>query len=332
MADTRFDVVGVGNAIVDILVHVEEPFLDEHSLAKGTMSLVDSEQAETLYSAVGAGIEASGGSAANTVAGIASLGGSACFIGKVRNDQLGSIFTHDIRTVGVTFDSAPADDGPATARCLVLVTPDAQRTMSTFLGASVNFAPEDLDEDAIADAKVTYLEGYLWDPPAAKDAFRRAVRVAHDAGRDVALSLSDRFCVDRHRTEFRDLVEHHVDLLFANEDELMALYETDSFDAALQAVRGACQTAALTRSEKGSVILANGEVHVVDAEPVANVIDTTGAGDLYAAGFLHGFCQGREPFDCARLGGIAAAEVISHIGARPQTSLASLVAQRSDAS
>lgn len=326
--EARFDVVGVGNAIVDVLVQVEDTFLTAHDLAKGTMALIDAGAAETLYTAVGAGVEISGGSAANTMAGIASLGGRASFIGKVRDDQLGGIFAHDIRAVGVTFDTAPAAEGPATARCLVLVTPDAQRTMNTFLGACVNLTPDDIDTEVIAAAKVTYLEGYLWDPPAAKDAFRKAAQAAHEAGREVALSLSDPFCVNRYRDEFRDLVAHHVDLLFANEDELKALYEADSFDAALQDVRGACRIAALTRSEKGSVVLADGEIHVADAEPVDAVVDTTGAGDLYAAGFLHGHTQGHSPYDCARMGSIAAAEVISHIGARPQTLLSELVAQR----
>jgi sugar/nucleoside kinase (ribokinase family) len=325
MAKASLDVVGLGNAIVDVLSHAEDEFLASHGLAKGAMTLIDAEAAETLYAAMGPGIEMSGGSAANTLAGLASLGGQGAFIGKVRDDQLGAVFAHDIRAAGIRFETGFATAGPPTARCLVLVTPDAQRTMQTFLGAAVDLGPEDVDPAVIESAEVTYLEGYLWDPPRAKQAFLKAAEIAHGAGRRVALTLSDPFCVERHRAEFRDLVENHVDILFANEIEITALYETTDFDTALAAVRGRCDLAALTRSEKGSVVVAGRETHAVPAAPVERVVDTTGAGDLYAAGFLYGAVRGFAPAECARLGGLAAAEAISHLGARPETSLAALV-------
>jgi sugar/nucleoside kinase (ribokinase family) len=262
------------------------------------------------------------------MAGLASLGGSAAFIGRVRNDQLGGIFRHDIRATGVHFETPAAVEGAPTARCLIFVTPDAQRTMQTFLGASTDLGPADVDENLIGASAVTYLEGYLWDKPLAKDAFQRAARRAHQVGRKVALSLSDPFCVDRHRADFRKLISGHVDVLFANEAELKSLYETDSFDAALQRARADCEVAALTRSEKGAVVIAGEEVHVVDAAPVSKVVDTTGAGDLYAAGFLFGYTRGLPLDLCSRIGAIAAAEVISHFVARPETSLADLVAAK----
>jgi sugar/nucleoside kinase (ribokinase family) len=277
---------------------------------------------------MGPGAEVSGGSAANTMAGIAALGGRGAFIGKVRNDQLGGIFRHDIRAAGVAFETAAATEGPPTARSLILVTPDAQRTMNTFLGAAVELSPDDLDVKAIESAQVTYMEGYLWDPPAAKQAFLAAAKLAHGAGRKVSLTLSDPFCVERHRDSFLDLVRGHVDVLFANEVEIRALYQTDSFDAALQKVRGHCAIAVLTRSAKGAVVLSGDETHVIDAEPIAKLVDTTGAGDLYAAGFLAGLTRGETLYDCGRMGAIAAAEVISHIGARPEADLAALVRQR----
>ncbi|HLI10133.1 MAG TPA: adenosine kinase [Alphaproteobacteria bacterium] len=323
---TRFDVVGIGNAIVDVLAHAEDAILEKLGLVKGAMTLVDASAAETLYAHMAAAIECSGGSAANTIAGLASLGGRAAFIGKVKRDQLGEVFAHDIRALGVHFATPPAVFGAATARCLVFITPDAQRTMQTFLGACVELGPEDIDEALIAAAKVTYLEGYLWDPPRAKEALLKACEIAHAHGRKVALSLSDPFCVKRHRTEFRELVAGHVDILFANEQEIMALYQSPDFDAAMRAVRGHCEIAALTRSEKGSVVLNGKDVHVIDAAP-AQVLDTTGAGDLYAAGFLHGYAQGHDPAACGRLGALCAAEVIGHIGARPARPLAELCAQ-----
>jgi sugar/nucleoside kinase (ribokinase family) len=322
------DVVGLGNAIVDVIAHAEDAFLAAEGMAKGAMTLIEAERAETLYARMGPGVESSGGSAANTMAGIASLGGRAAFIGKVKDDQLGAIFAHDIRAAGVAFRTRPAHGGAPTARCLIFVTPDAQRTMNTYLGASVELGPEDVDEALIAAAQVTYLEGYLWDRPRAKDAFRKAARIAHEAGRKVALTLSDPFCVERHRAEFQELVRGPIDILFANEAEIRALWQVRDFDAALSAARGLVQIAALTRSEKGSVVLSNGKTESVPAEPVQRVVDTTGAGDLYAAGFLYGLTQGRPPAEAARIGAIAAAEVIAHVGARPERPLKALVAER----
>jgi sugar/nucleoside kinase (ribokinase family) len=325
MAERLLDVVGIGNAIVDVLAHADDAFLTRQGLEKGAMALIDAPRAEALYAAMGGAVEVSGGSAANTIAGLASLGARAGFIGKVGRDGLGEIFRHDIRANGVVFETPPAASATPTARCLIFVTSDAQRTMNTYLGASVEIEAEDVDTGLIGRAKVTYLEGYLWDRPAAKAAFLKAAEAAHDAGRKVALSLSDGFCVDRHRAEFRDLVRNHVDILFANEWEIRSLWQVEDFDAALQATRGLCDVAALTRSAKGSVILAGEEVHVVDAAPVARIVDTTGAGDLYAAGFLHGYTRGRPAHDCARIGAIAAAEVISHFGARPENPLIELL-------
>jgi sugar/nucleoside kinase (ribokinase family) len=291
------------------------------------MRLIDAAEAEALYAAMGPGIEISGGSAANTIAGIASLGGTAAYIGKRSEDELGKVFAHDIRSIGVRFATAPLRDGPPTARCLILVTPDAQRTMGTFLGASAQLGPEDVAPDVIRAAEVTYLEGYLFDPPPAKAAFRKAAELAHDAKRKVALTLSDPFCVERHRADFRALVEGHVDILFANEAEICALYETKNFDTAARAVRGHCDIAALTRSEKGSVVVTAGATHTVAAVKVARLVDTTGAGDLYASGFLYGLTHGRDLAACARLGSLCAAEIISHFGARPETSLKQLSAK-----
>jgi len=328
MAGCAFDVAGIGNAIVDVLSHADDAKLASLGLNKGVMTLIDADQAEKIYGQIGPGVECSGGSVANSIAGLAALGGKGAYIGKVRDDQLGHVFRHDLRSLGVAFDTAPATEGPATASCLVLVTPDAQRTMLTYLGACVDLGPDDVDPTTIANAQVTYLEGYLWDPPQAKEAFRKAASIAHEAGRKVALSLSDPFCVNRHREEFLDLVTDHVDILFANEAEISALYQCE-FEQALRQVRLHCDIAALTRSEKGSVVVAGEDVVVCSAAAVDKVVDTTGAGDLYAAGFLYGFTQGRDLGTCARLGGIAAAEIISHIGARPEANLAQLVANTS---
>jgi sugar/nucleoside kinase (ribokinase family) len=321
----ELDVLGIGNALVDVISHADEDFLVRQGLEKGTMHLIETERAEELYAAMGPGIEMSGGSASNTMAGLASLGGDGALLGRVRDDQLGTVFTHDIRAVGVEFAAPPAVTGPPTGRCLILVTPDAQRTMSTYLGASTLLGPDDVDEGLVARAKVTYLEGYLWDPPAAKEAFRKAMAAAHVAGRRVALSLSDPFCVARYRDEFLELVEgHHIDVLFANEVEICSLFEVDVFDDALQRVRGCCEIAVLTRHEKGSMILADDELHVIDIEPVTRVVDSTGAGDLYASGFLYGLTRDFDLATCGRLGAMAASEVISHVGARPATVLAAL--------
>jgi sugar/nucleoside kinase (ribokinase family) len=321
------DVVGIGNALVDILTNEHEDFLAAHGLVKGAMALVDADRACALYDSMGPGTEISGGSAANTMVGIASLGGAAAFVGRVRDDELGTVFAHDIRASGVHFETAPAFEGAPTGRCLIVVTPDAERTLNTYLGAASEIAPEDVGAELIASAQVTYLEGYLFDQTRAKEAFRHAARLAHESERRVALTLSDGFCVERHRDDFRDLVEREIDILFANESEICALYEVHTFDDALQQVMHHCEVAALTRSAKGSVIVSGNDVHVLDAHPVDGaVVDTTGAGDLYAAGFLYGFTHGYELGTCARLGGLAAAEVISHLGARPEQSLAALAA------
>lgn len=324
MTDQLYDVTGIGNAIVDVLAHATDAFVAEKGLQKGGMTLVDAEQAEHLYEAMGPGTEISGGSAGNTMAGIASLGGRGAYIGKVRDDQLGDVFRHDIRAAGLAFDTPAATDGPPTARCLILVTPDAQRTMCTFLGACTQLGPDDVPESLVRNSRVTYMEGYLWDPPEAKKAFLKAAEIAHGSGHKVSLSLSDAFCVDRHRAEFRDLVDHHVDILFANETEILSLYETTDFDAAVRHVRGKCEYVALTRSEKGSVVLNGDDAHHVDIERLGKVVDTTGAGDLYAAGFLHGITHGLSPRDAGKLGALCAAEVISHMGARPDQDLKAL--------
>jgi sugar/nucleoside kinase (ribokinase family) len=325
-SSAALDVLGIGNAIVDVLAHADDAFLARHGLVKGSMRLIDDVQAETIYAAMGPGIECSGGSCANTMAGVASLGGRGAYIGKVRDDQLGGVFRHDMRATGVAFDTPPSTDGAATARCLILVTPDAQRTMNTFLGACTQLGPADIDRERVRSARVTYIEGYMWDQPAAKEACRVAMDTARRGGREVALTLSDSFCVDRYRTEFLGLVRDSVDILFANEAEIKSLYETQSFDEALQRVRRDCKIAALTRSEKGSVVIEGDAVHIVDAAKVTRVVDTTGAGDMYAAGFLFGYTAGKKLGECGRIGGIAAAEVISHVGARPETPLKSLLA------
>ncbi len=328
MTGTRFDVTAIGNAIVDVLAHADDAFLTEHGIEKGAMTLVDEAGATRIYEGMPPAVEISGGSVANTAVGVASLGGRAAYMGKVRNDQLGKVFAHDIRAAGVAYDTAPAKSGPASARCLILVTPDAQRSMNTYLGAAVEFNTGDVDADVIAASDTIYLEGYLYDPPEAKRALEKAAALAKDAGAKVALTLSDAFCVDRHREGFQNLIEGYVDILFANEEEVISLYQAASFDDALQAVRGKCAVAALTRSGAGSVILGNGEVHVIDADPVADLVDTTGAGDLFAAGFLFGVTRGDDLATCGALGSVAAAEVISHFGARPDASLKELIKQK----
>jgi sugar/nucleoside kinase (ribokinase family) len=326
MSETDFAVAGIGNALVDVIASVDDAFVEAQGFPHGAMTLIDLDRAEAIYADMPPAQETSGGSCANTIAGLASFGASSAFIGRVRDDQLGDVYTHDLRSLGVYFEVAPATAGPATGRCLIMVTPDAQRTQCTYLGASTFIAPEDVDPGVVARSQVTYLEGYLWDQPSAKDALRKAAAAARDANRRVALTLSDPFCVDRHRSEFRALVEHEIDVLFANEVEICSLYETGDFDTALQRVRPYCQIAALTRSELGSVVLSGDEVHVVDAHPVDRVVDTTGAGDQYAAGFLYGLTRGHDLATCGRLGSAAAAEVISHFGARPMVSLAELAA------
>lgn len=322
----ELDILGIGNAIVDVLSRADDDVIRGHGLPKGTMTLVDAARADQLYADLGPGVQASGGSCANTMAAAASLGASVGYVGKVRDDTLGATFARDIRAAGVRFETPPSTSGPGTARCLVMVSPDGQRTMSTYLGASAELGPQDIDADLVGRAKVTYLEGYLWDPPGAKEAFRAAMAAARAGGRKVALTLSDTFCVERHRDELRALVDNDVDILFANEAEVTALYEVGSVAQALAQVRGRCEVVAVTRAELGSLVSAGGTVHEVPAEPVERVVDTTGAGDSYAAGFLYGLTRGLPLPLCGRLGSVAAAEVISHFGARPQVGLAELAA------
>jgi sugar/nucleoside kinase (ribokinase family) len=324
MSDPDFDVLGIGNALVDVITSVDDDFVTAHDFPRGATTMVDLDRADAIYADLPPAQEISGGSCANTIAGLASFGANVAFIGRVRDDQLGKVYTHDLRSLGVHFDVPPATTGPPTGRCLVMVMPDAHRTQCTYLGASTFIGPEDVDPEVVARAHVTYLEGYLWDQPPAKEAIRKAATAARGAGRQVALTLSDPFCVDRHREEFRDLVADEIDVLFANESEICSLYEVDDFDAALQQVRRHCRIGALTRGEHGSVVIAGDSVHVLEAEPVDRLVDTTGAGDQYAAGFLYGLTHGHDLDTCGRLGSMAAAEVISHYGARPAVSLAKL--------
>jgi len=326
MSQTVYDVIGVGNAIVDVIASCDDSFLTEQKIEKGAMTLIDEARAEQLYSAMAPGKEVSGGSAANTLAGIASFGARGAYIGKVSNDDLGAIFRHDLNAAGVDYKTNALADGPLTARCLINVTPDAQRSMSTFLGASVFFSEDDIDAEKIAAARITYLEGYLFDRDEAKEAFVKAAEIAKAAGRLTSLTLSDSFCVDRHRAAFRQLVRNHIDILFANEAELISLYEANNFDEALEAVKAETRIAAITRSEKGAVLIDNGVAESIPAEPVDKIVDTTGAGDLFAAGMLTGLSRGLDLKTSGRLGAIAAAEIISHIGARPNVSLAELAA------
>lgn len=328
MNELKFDVAGIGNALVDVIADADEKFLIANGIEKGAMTLIDAPRADALYARMGQAVEMSGGSCTNTIAGLASLGGRGAFFGKVKTDQLGDVFAHDIKALGVAFPSPIAKDGPPTGRCLILVTPDAQRSMNTYLGAAQNLTPDDIDADIVKASFVTYMEGYLWDQPGAKQAFLKAAKIAREAGRIVSLTLSDSFCVGRYRDEFRGLVKDEVDLLFANEAEILSLYEVDLFDEALTRVKAECKFAALTRSEAGAVIVADGEAHVVDADKIPKLVDTTGAGDLFAAGFLHGLARGYSPVHCGRLGAMAAGECIGHYGPRPQMSLAKLAKER----
>jgi sugar/nucleoside kinase (ribokinase family) len=325
MAAVHFDVLGIGNAIVDVIARTEDDFLVRHGMHKGAMTLIDERQAADIYDAMGPAVEVSGGSAANTIVGVASLGARAAFIGKIRDDELGRVFAHDIRAAGVGFTTPPASDGPATARSYVLVTPDGERTMNTYLGAAQDLHPNDIDADAVTGARIVYLEGYLWDPPHAKEAFLKAAKIAHGAERVVALTLSDAFCVDRYRAEFLDLIRGRtVDLVFANERELHSLYQTADFDAALAGLRQDADLAVVTRSERGCLVVTREETDAVPASPIQRLVDATGAGDLFAAGFLVGLSRGADYRTSARLGALAAAEVIQHLGARPDTSLRTL--------
>lgn len=326
--DSSYDVTAVGNAIVDVLAQAQEAFIEAHKLPKGNMTLVTRRQSDKLFDVMGTVKQQSGGSAANTIAGIASMGGKCAFIGKVADDEMGRVFRHDMHAMNVDFRTAAGDaEGEhATARCMVLVTPDADRTMATYLGISTELAPDDLDPSKIRNAKITYLEGYLFDKDMAKDAFHAAALMAHTAGKMVALTLSDPFCVTRHREDFKKLVSGHVDLLFCNEQELLTLYDTTDFDAALARVSDHTEVCAVTQGAKGATIMFHGTKFQIPAAPVTRVVDTTGAGDLFAAGFLYGFTHGKDPFECGNLGAKAAAEIISHIGARPERDLKELLA------
>jgi sugar/nucleoside kinase (ribokinase family) len=326
---SQYDVLCIGNAIVDIIARCDEAFLAQNGIVKGAMNLIDTERAELLYSRMGPAIEASGGSAGNTAAGVASFGGRSAFFGKVSKDHLGHIYTHDIRAQGVAFDTRPLEGTPPTARSMIFVTPDGERSMNTYLGACVELGPEDVEAEKAAGAKVTYFEGYLWDPPRAKEAIRLTARLAHAAGREVSMTLSDPFCVDRYRDEFLDLMRSGtVDIVFANESELKSLYQTSSFESGLEQIRKDCRLAAVTRSERGSVLVRGGETVQIDAIEIEELVDTTGAGDLYAAGFLYGYTSGRSLADCGALGSLAAGLVIQQIGPRPQLSLREAAQQR----
>ena len=328
MTSAKYDVLGIGNAIFDVLVQTDESFLGRHGMTKGGMALIDEARALSIYGDMGPAIEMSGGSAANTIVGVANLGARAAYVGKVRDDQIGRLYTHDIRAAQVAFETKPASDGPATGCCYILVTPDGERTMNTYLGAAQELMPDDIDAAQVAASAILYLEGYLWDPKSAKEAFVKASTIAHEAGRQVALTLSDSFCVDRYRGEFLDLMRSGtVDLVFANEAELHSLYQTADFDTALTQLRSDVKLAVVTRSEKGCVVAAKDGVTAVPAFPIDKIVDTTGAGDLFAAGFLFGLVRGAGFEAAGRLGALAAAEVIQHIGARPQVSLKELAQQ-----
>ena len=328
MPDYKFDTTCIGNAIVDVISRIDDDFLEAEGLVKNSMNLIDEARAENLYAKMGSAVEISGGSAGNTAAGIASLGGRSNYVGKVCSDQLGAIFAHDIQAMGVTFETAKSEDGAATARSFILVTPDAHRTMNTYLGACIELGPDDINPEMIAASEVTYMEGYLWDPEGGKAAFRKAAKIAHDAGKRVSLTLSDSFCVDRYRDEFIDFIDGGVDILFANEDEIKSLYQTDSLEDAISAIRSKVEIACVTRSKEGSVIVEGDNNLLIEADTSIDVVDTTGAGDLYASGFLFGFTNGYSLADSGRIASLAAAEIISHIGARPETSLKDLIANR----
>ncbi|MBI2717864.1 MAG: adenosine kinase [Rhizobiales bacterium] len=321
MTAPDIDVLCIGNAIVDVIARVDEGFIEKHGLVKGSMNLIDEVRAELLYADMGQAIEVSGGSAGNTAAGVASFGGRAAYFGKVKADQLGHIYRHDMRAQGVRFDSGAASEGPATARSFILVTPEGERTMNTYLGACVNLTTADINADVVSAAKVTYMEGYLWDRPAAKEAFKLAAKIARAQDRLTSITLSDSFCVERHRESFLELIRNDIDLIFANESEIKSLYQTQNFDGAMQAIRKDCPIAVLTRSAAGCVVVKGSETLSAPAYPVNKVIDVTGAGDLFAAGFLFGFTANRPLAHCAQLGALAAAEIISHIGARPEVNL-----------
>jgi adenosine kinase len=328
MTTVRYDVLGIGNAIVDVIAKAEDDFLVAQDMRKGGMSLIDEARAQAIYDAMGPATESSGGSAANTIVGCASFGARAAFVGKVKDDQLGGAFAHDIRAANVAFATAPASEGPSTARCYILVTPDGERTMNTYLGAAQDLHPNDIDADTVASSAIVYLEGYLWDPPKAKEAFLKAAEIAHGAGRKVALTLSDAFCVSRYRDEFLKLIrDKTADILFANESELLSLYQTSDFDSAVKALQADSPLAVVTRSEKGCAVVEGDKIDLVPAAKIDRLVDATGAGDLFAAGFLVGHSRGKDNVTAAKLGAIAAAEVIQHVGARPAVSLKALAGQ-----
>ncbi len=328
MTAAKYDVLGIGNAIFDVLVQTDEGFLSRHGMTKGGMALIDEKRASAIYGDMGPATEMSGGSAANTIVGVASLGARAAYVGKIKQDEIGNMYAHDIRAAGVVFETKPAGHGPATGCSYILVTPDGERTMNTYLGAAQELTPADIDADQVAASAFVYLEGYLWDPKSAKEAFVKAATIAHQAGRQVALTLSDSFCVDRYRDEFLELMRNGtVDLVFANEAELHSLYQTSDFETAIKQLRQDIGLAAVTRSEKGCVVASKEGVTSVSAFPVKKIVDTTGAGDLFAAGFLFGLSRGVGHENAGRLGALAAAEVIQHIGARPQVSLKELARQ-----
>ncbi len=328
MSDKKFSVVGIGNAIVDVIANVDDDFLITHSIKKGNMKLICKDEAELLYGKINVVEEIPGGSAANTIAGLASFGSKVAFIGKVRNDPLGEKFENGLKGIGVNCNTKKVKAGMPTGRCVVLITPDAQRTMNTFLGISETLGEDDINEEVISDSEVTYLEGYLWDSDKSKKAFLKAIDTAHNSGGKVALSLSDSFCVDSHRDEFLDLVKNYIDILFANEDEIKSLFRVKSFESAVDNCKDLKIICTLTRSEKGSVITSGGRAYIIKVVPPTAIVDTTGAGDLYAAGFLHGFTKGSDLYTCGRIGSIAASEVISHFGARPGTPLARLIGKK----
>lgn len=328
MSDTKYDVLAIGNAIVDIIAKCDDAFLADQDIAKGGMTLIDMARAEQLYSDMGPAIETSGGSAGNTAAGIASFGGKVAYIGKVADDHLGKIFRHDIKAIGVDYDTPPLVQGETTARSMILVTPDGERSMNTYLGACGKLSAKDIDPEIVAQSKITYFEGYLWDPAEAKDAIREAASIAHENDRLVAMTLSDAFCVDRYRDEFLELMRSGtVDICFANDGELKSLYQTSDLNSAVAAIREDCNLSAITMSADGSMVVTREKTGTIDAQPIDKLVDTTGAGDLYAAGFLFGLTDGRELGECAVLGSVAASEVIQHIGPRPQTSLKNLAQQ-----
>ncbi|MGE0061713.1 MAG: adenosine kinase [Xanthobacteraceae bacterium] len=328
MTALRYDVLGIGNAIVDVIAKAEDDFLVKQGMNKGGMALIDEQRAQAIYDAMGPATESSGGSAANTIVGCASFGARTAFVGKVKDDELGGAFAHDIRAANVAFATAPASEGPSTARCYILVTPDGERTMNTYLGAAQDLHPNDIDADAVASSSIVYLEGYLWDPPKAKEAFLKAADIAHKAGRKVALTLSDSFCVGRYRDEFLKLIrDKTVDILFANESELLSLYETSDFDTAAKALQMESRLSVVTRSEKGCAVVQGDKIELVPAAKIDRLVDATGAGDLFAAGFLVGHARGKDNVTAAKLGAIAAAEVIQHVGARPAVSLKDLAGQ-----